>query len=196
MRTEGSEEDEEAQRPAIARLLNPRSVAIAGISAAPASLGATVLENLERFGFAGKVHLIHPNRAALHGIRCVTAAADLPYGVDCVVLAIPAAAILEAVKGCAARGVGGVIIFSAGFAELGAQGRVVQDAIAAIARSNDMVIEGPNCLGFVNHADGIALTFAASEPHPPAGPGIAVVSQSGAMAAVVQAALHGHDLDV
>src|SRR2546429_534420 len=69
-------------------------------------------------------------------------------------------------------------------------------AIAAIARENDMAIEGPNCLGFVNHADRIALTFAAADPRPLAGPGIAVVSQSGAMAAVVQAALHSHDLDV
>jgi acyl-CoA synthetase (NDP forming) len=188
--------DEKARRPALARLLDPRSVAIAGISATPGSLAATVLDNLERFGFSGKIHLIHPSRTELRGIRCVSAAAGLPYGVDCVVLAIPAAAILEAVKGCAARGVGGVIIFSAGFAELGAEGRAVQDAIATIARESHMVIEGPNCLGFVNHADHIALTFAATEPRPPGGPGIAVVSQSGAMAAVVQAALHSHDLDV
>ena len=122
--------DEEATRPALARLLNPRSVAIAGISSTPKSLGATVLDNLERFGFAGEIHLIHPTRAELRGIRCVRTASDLPHGVDCVVLAIPAAAILEAVKGCAARGVGGVIIFSAGFAELGPEGRAVQDAIA------------------------------------------------------------------
>jgi acyl-CoA synthetase (NDP forming) len=189
-------EEEETPRPALARLLNPRSVAIAGISATPGSLGATVLDNLERFGFTGKIHLIHPTRAELRGIRCVRAAADLPDGIDCVVLAIPAAAILEAVRGCAARGVGGVIIFSAGFAELGPEGRLVQDAIAAVARDSGMVIEGPNCLGFINHADRVALTFAAAEPRPLGGRGIAVVSQSGAMAAVVQAALHSHDLDV
>src|SRR5882757_9950374 len=129
---------EEARRPAIARLLDPRSVAIAGISAAPASLGATVLDDLARFGFSGKVHLIHPTRAELRGIRCVQTTADLPDGVDCVVLAIPAAAVLEAVKGCAARGVGGVIIFSAGFAEVGPKGRAVQDAIAAVARESGM----------------------------------------------------------
>jgi acyl-CoA synthetase (NDP forming) len=194
MKTEGSEKD--TPRPALARLLNPRSVAIAGISATPGSLAATVLDNIERFGFAGEVHLIHPTRAELRGIRCVQKASDLPYGVDCVVLAIPAAAILEAVKGCAARGVGGVIIFSAGFAELGPEGRAIQDTIAAFARDSGMAIEGPNCLGFVNQIDRIALTFAAAEPLPPTGPGIAVVSQSGAMAAVVQAALHSHDLDV
>ena len=56
-----------------------------------------------------------------------------------------------------------------------------------VARESGMVIEGPNCLGFVNHADRVALTFAAVEPRTPAGPGIAAVSQSGAMAAVVQA---------
>src|SRR5882757_3301642 len=140
------------RRPAIERLLNPRSVAIAGISATPGSLGAIVLDNLERFGFAGEIHLIHPTRGELRGIRCVAKTSDLPPGVDCVVLSIPAAGVREAVKGCAARGVGSVIVFSAGFAELGPQGRAVQDEIAAIARASNMAIEGPNCLGFVNHA--------------------------------------------
>src|SRR3954447_17526844 len=181
---------------AIARLLNPRSVAIAGISAKPGSLASIVLDNLERFGFGGDIHLIHPSREELSGRRCVKRAADLPDGVDCVVLAIPASGVLEAVKGCAARGVGGVVIFSAGFAELGPQGRALQEDIAAIARASGMAIEGPNCLGFVNYADEVALTFAVTEPHPLSGPGIAVISQSGAMAAVVRAALDSHALGV
>src|SRR3954463_9444102 len=131
----------ETRRPAIERLLNPRSVAIVGISATPGSLAAIVLDNLERFGFAGDIHLIHPTRDELRGRRCVKRAADLPAGVDCVVLAIPAAGVLEAVKGCAARGVGGIVIFSAGFAELGPQGRALQDEIAAVARASGMAIE-------------------------------------------------------
>src|SRR3954469_19067294 len=101
---------EDERRPAIQRLLAPRSVAIAGISATPGSLAAIVLDNLERFGFAGDIHLIHPTRDELRGRRCVRQASDLPDGVDCVVLAIPAAGVLEAVKGCAARGVGGIVI--------------------------------------------------------------------------------------
>src|SRR4051794_33015969 len=172
----------ETRRPAIERLLNPRSVAIAGISATPGSLAAIVLDNLERFGFAGAIHLIHPARGELRGIRCVAKTSDLPAGIDCVVLSIPAAAVLEAVKGCAARGVGSVVIFSAGFAEAGPQGRALQDEIAAIARASDMAIEGPNCLGFVNHLAGVALTFAVSEPQPLAGPRIPGFSQKGAMA--------------
>lgn len=185
-----------SRRPAIERLLNPKSVAIAGISSRPGSLAAIVLENLRRFGFAGDIHLIHPTQPELQGLHCVRSVRDLPDGVDCVVLAIPVSGVLDAVKGCAARGVGGVIIFSAGFAETGPEGRAIQDQIAAIARAHDMVIEGPNCLGFVNYVDGIPLTFAATEPNPLTGPGIAVVSQSGAMAAALRAALHSHDLEV
>ncbi|MBR0687773.1 acetate--CoA ligase family protein [Bradyrhizobium manausense] len=177
-------------------MLNPRSVAIAGISATAGSLASTVLDNLERFAFAGEIHLLHPKQAAIRGRPCVKQTSELPDDVDCVVLAIPATAVLDAVKGCAERGVGGIVIFSAGFAELGADGRAVQDEIAAIARSNNIAIEGPNCLGFVNDADGVALTFAVAEPRPLSGPGIAVISQSGAMAAVVRAALDSRDLGV
>jgi acetate---CoA ligase (ADP-forming) len=184
------------RRSGIERLLKPKSVAIAGISSKPGSLAAIVLENLRSFGFAGDIHLIHPTQPELHGLRCVRSAWDLPDGIDCVVLAIPVSGVLDAVKGCAARGVGGVIIFSAGFAETGPEGRAVQDEIAAIAHAHDMAIEGPNCLGFVNYVDGIPLTFAATDPSPLAGQGIAVVSQSGAMAAAIRAALHSHDLGV
>jgi acyl-CoA synthetase (NDP forming) len=184
------------RRPPLSRLLNPRSVAIAGISVKPGALGAIVLDNLERFAFSGDIHLVHPTQEVLRGRRCVKHLADLPFGVDCVVLVIPAKAVLEAVRSCAARGVGGIVIFSAGFAELGAAGMAMQQDIATLARDHDMAIEGPNCLGFVNYVDNIALTFAMTEPRAASGPGIAIVSQSGAMAAAVRAALDSRDLCV
>jgi acyl-CoA synthetase (NDP forming) len=183
-------------RLSIERLLNPDSIAIAGISSTPGSLASIVLDNLRRFGFSGDLHLIHPSRDEIQGMACVRSVHDLPFGVDCVVLAIPAAGVLDAVKGCAERGVGGVVIFSAGFAELGPAGKAVQDEIGAIARASGMAVEGPNCLGYVNYADGIVITFSVTEPHPLSGPGIAVVSQSGAMATVVRAGLHSRGLDV
>ncbi len=184
------------ERSSIERLLNPMSVAIAGVSATPGSLAGIVLDNLRRFGFSGALHLIHPTRDEVQGIACVKNVRDLPYGIDCVVLAIPATGVLDAVKGCAERGVGGVVIFSAGFAELGPAGKAVQDEIAAIARASGMAIEGPNCLGYVNYADNICITFSITEPRPLSGPGIAIVSQSGAMATVVRAGLESHGLPV
>ena len=183
-------------RSAIERLLAPRSVAIAGIGSAPGTLGGTVLDNLERYGFAGPIHLIHPTRAELAGRRCVASTADLPAGVDCVVLAIPGGAVLDAVAGCAARGVGGVVIFTAGFAELGPDGRAAQDRLTALARDSGMAVLGPNCLGCINDVAGVPLTFAPVERRVLAGPGVAVVSQSGAMASTLRAALLARDLDV
>ncbi len=184
-------------RPAIERLLRPRSVAVVGASATPGALGAAVLGNLDRFGFTGAVHLVNANRKEIGGRPCLASPADLPQGVDCAVLAIPRAGILDAVKACAARGVGALVIFSAGFAEAGPDGRALQDEIARIAREHGIAVEGPNCLGFINNVDGIALTFGTSTPEALAGRrGVGIVSQSGAMATVMHAALRPRGIAV
>lgn len=180
----------------IERMLRPRSVAIAGVSATPGSLGGGVLANLERFGYAGEIHLVHPARAEIGGRACVRSTEALPDGVDCVVLAIPTAGVLDAVRGCAKRGVGGVIIYSAGFAELGDEGRRRQEELAEIARAAGMAVAGPNCLGHINFVDGISLTFGPAQPRPPKGPGVSVISQSGAMASVMRAALIPRGIDI
>lgn len=171
---------------AIPRLMNPRSVAIVGASPTPGALGASVLANLERAGFKGAIHLVNPRRAEIGGRPCVASAAQLPPGVDCAVLAIPGAAVLDALRDCAAAGVASAIVFSAGFAEEGPEGLARQAEVARIAHAHGMAIEGPNCLGLVNHAAGIPLTFIDTPaPSFPGGRGLAIVSQSGAMAAVV-----------
>jgi acetate---CoA ligase (ADP-forming) len=182
---------------AIARLLRPRSVAIVGASPTPGALGASVLENLERANYAGEIHLINPKRAEINGRPCRPSIDDLPMGVDCAVLAIPHAAVLESVRACARRGIGGVIIFSAGFAEGGEEGRAEQAEIADIAFDHGIIVEGPNCLGLVNYVDGIPLTFVQTQVRRTGGkPGVAVVSQSGAMAAVLGVSLASHQLTI
>jgi acetate---CoA ligase (ADP-forming) len=179
------------------RLLRPRSVAIVGASPNPSSFGASVLANLENAGFTGEIHLINPKRSEIHGRPCLPSLDDLPMGVDCVVLAIPRASVLESVTACGRRRVGGLIIFSAGFAESGAEGRTEQENLATIARENGMILEGPNCLGMVNFVDGVPLTFVLTPPARHAGTdGIAVASQSGALAAVVVVGLRHRQLGI
>jgi acetate---CoA ligase (ADP-forming) len=181
----------------IERLLHPHSVAIVGASATPGALGASVLANLRRFAYAGAVHLINPNRADIGGHPCLKNIDELPLGVDAAVLAIPRSGVLEAVEALARRQAGAVVIFSAGFAEGGEAGRAEQRAIARIAVEHHMIVEGPNCLGFVNHMDGVALTFVETSPITLAGrPGIAVVSQSGAMACVLHTMLASRDVGI
>ena len=182
---------------AIERLLRPSSVAIVGASATPGALGASVLANLQRLGFRGDIHLINPNRTEIGGRPCLKSIEALPTAVDAAVLAIPRAGVLDAVAGLARRGVGAAVIFSAGFAEGGEAGRAEQREIARIAAEHGMLIEGPNCLGVVNHVDGIALTFVETSHAALDGrPGIGIVSQSGAMACVLGTMLASRDLGV
>ena len=179
----------------IERLLQPRSVALIGASAAPGSLGASVLANLERMRFVGEIHLVNPNRDTIGARTCVKSIAELPLGLDVAVLAIPRAGVISAVVSLASRQVGAAIIFSAGFAEGGEVGLAAQRELARIAADTGMLIEGPNCLGFVNYVDGIALTFVETPAaRLGARPGIGIVSQSGAMAAVVAVTLGAKDL--
>lgn len=186
-----------ANQSSIRRLLRPTSVAIVGVSPNPTALGTAVLRNIVRAGYAGQVYLINPKHAQIEGRDCLKTVEDLPHGVDCVVLAIPRVAVLDVVRACAARGVGGVIIYSAGFAEAGEEGLAEQRELTRISRETGMVVEGPNCLGMVNYIDGAPLTFVEI----PAKrledrKGIAIISQSGAMACVLTTGLQGRDLDI
>ena len=177
------------------RLLRPRSVAIVGASDKPGALGASVLSNLDRSGYAGAIHLINPKRTEIGNRPCLASIDDLPDGVDAAVLAVPRAAVLPSIEALARRRVGAAVIFSAGFAEGGEEGLADQGEITRIASEVGMVIEGPNCLGMVNHVDRIPLTFieTASEALG-ARAGIAIVSQSGAMAAVLGVTFASRDL--
>ena len=178
------------------RLLAPRSVAIVGASPTPGALGASVLANLDRYGFAGDIHLINPRRDEIGGRPCLKSILDLPHGVDAAVLAIPGPAVLEAVKQLSERGVGAAVIFSAGFAEGGDEGLAAQAEVARIGRESGMVIEGPNCLGMVNYVAGVPLTFVETPALRLDRPGIAIVSQSGAMAVVLGTTLMAKGLGI
>lgn len=181
----------------IARLLRPKSVAVVGASDKPGALGASVLSNLDSNGFAGEVYPINPNRETIGARKCLASIDQLPEGVDVAVLAVPQSAVLEAVQGLAARKCGAAIIYASGFAEGGEEGLAQQAELARIAADCGMVIEGPNCLGPVNHVDGIPLTFVQTQCRAPKlGQGIGVVSQSGAMAAVLCTTLQARELDI
>ncbi len=184
-------------RSGLSRLLRPRSIAIAGASPDPASMGGAVLANCDRFGFAGPIHLISPTRDSIGERPCIKSADDLPEGVDAVVLNVPRAAILPSVEACARRKVGGVVVFAAGFAEAGEEGRREQEQVAAICRDAGMALLGPNCLGFINYVDGVALTFEAAQPRVlTASRRVAVIAQSGATAAGIRAAMLGRGIEV
>jgi acyl-CoA synthetase (NDP forming) len=123
---------------AVARLMKPRSVAIVGVSPEPGQPGGNIVGNLERAGFTGTLHLVSRNRAEVFGHPCVRTIDDLPDGIDVVVLCIPERAVVEAVEACAGKRTGNVMIFAAGFAEVGGAGIVAQERIASVAHAAGM----------------------------------------------------------
>ena len=180
---------------AIERLLRPSSVAIVGASATKGTFGASILENLEAIGYRGQIYLVNPKRDHIGSRACLKSIDALPEGVDCVALAIPRAGVLEAARACAQRKVGSMIIFAAGFAEAGEAGRHDQDEIRRIAIESGIAIEGPNCLGIVNYIDRVSLTFVSTPPQERfGGVGVGIISQSGAIAAVLAVSLRHHGL--
>lgn len=181
----------------ISRLLRPRSVAIIGASSTPGSLGAGVLANLKRFNFTRPLHLVNPRYDRIGERPCVRSIAELPDGIDCAVLAIPQAHVADAVRACAEKNIGGVIVLAGGFAEAGEEGKQAQEQIAAIAQRAGIALQGPNCLGTINYVDGIPLMFGVA-PFESFGDraGVAVVSQSGAMASAVRVALQARGIGV
>ena len=180
-----------SSRKAIDRLLRPRSIAIVGASAEAASPGARVLANLEALGFPGNIHLVTRRATEIGGRRCVPTIADLPAGIDAAVLIVPEAAVAEAINGCIERGIGGIALFAAGFAETGEEGRAKQEKIAALAREAGIALEGPNCMGFSNFVDRVSVSFGAVETGIIAAGehGAAVIAQSGAMMGNIASAL-------
>lgn len=182
----------------IDRLLRPKSVAVVGASDRTGALGATLLNNLVQYEFAGAIYPVNPKRDELLGLKVCHSVEELPEGIDCAVLAIPRPFVLDTVRGLAARGCGAVVIYSAGFSEAGEEGMRDQIELARIAEDHGMVIEGPNCLGCTNYVERVPLTFVETNMQsPPKGArAVGIASQSGALAAVLATALHPRGLYV
>jgi acetate---CoA ligase (ADP-forming) len=163
----------------LSRLLGPRSVAVVGATERPDSYGAQALVNLDAIGFDGQVWGVNPRRTSVLGRPCVPTVSDLPEAVDAVVIAIPAAGVAATVEQAGARGCGGAVVFSAGFAEI-ADGAGLQADLVAAARRHELPVCGPNCNGIVATHTRTALWGDALAPREPGA--VALISQSGNVA--------------
>jgi acetate---CoA ligase (ADP-forming) len=178
-------------------LLRPSSIALVGASPTPGSLGQCVLLNLRNAQYSGDLYFVNPKRPFIEGRQCLGSIDELPSNVDCAVLAIPGSAVLEAAQACARKDIGSLIVFSAGFAESGEKGKAAQRDLARLAQDRGMIIEGPNCLGMVNYVDSIPLTFVVTPPQVESElSGVAILSQSGALAAVIAVNMRHHGISL
>jgi acyl-CoA synthetase (NDP forming) len=183
------EREQRAEARSIERLLFPGSVAVVGASNDAGKIGNAVFGNLLRMGFEGPIYAINPDARHVGGVPAYRSVLDVPEDVDLVVIAVPAASVLDVVDQCAERGVRGLIVISGGFGERGSgaereEGRRAQRALVAKARSHGMRVVGPNCLGIVNTASDVRLN-ASLAPLPPLGGRVGFFCQSGALGVAV-----------
>ncbi|MEM5473056.1 acetate--CoA ligase family protein [Hoeflea sp. AS60] len=167
-------------------LLAPRSVALVGASDDPTRIGGRPLRYLKEGGFKGAVLPVNPKRETVQGLPAFASIAALPVVPDTAILAVPAHLTRQAVEDCAQAGVKSAIVFSAGFAETGADGERLQKDMVSIARNSGMRLLGPNCLGVFNPSIGYFGTFSVVLDNQLITPGpVGIVSQSGAYGAHV-----------
>ncbi|HEY7423520.1 MAG TPA: bifunctional acetate--CoA ligase family protein/GNAT family N-acetyltransferase [Gemmataceae bacterium] len=170
-----------ALRPTLDSLFRPQSVAVFGASVTPGSVGNILMRNLLENPFSGVVFPINPKRRSVQGVHCYPDLASTPDKAELAVIATPAATVPALVRDCVEQGVQAAIIISAGFAELGVEGRKLEEVIRGIARGK-MRIVGPNCLGIIYPPSNLNASFAASM----ASPGkVALLSQSGAICTAI-----------
>ncbi len=162
-------------------LLRPTSVAILGASTDPTRIGGRPLAYMLAQGFKGEIMPVNPNRAEVQGLPAYASVADLPRVPDTAIVAVPAGLAVQAVDDLGARGVRSAIVFTAGFAEVNAEGAAQQTLLLAAARRHGMRLLGPNCLGLFNARIGFYPTFSTSVENGWPLPGrIGIASQSGA----------------
>src|SRR5215472_6326328 len=160
------------------KLLQPRSVALIGATPRAGSVGAVVMRNLCRAGFAGELMLVNPRQQEIDGRTVYPDIASLPQTPDLAVIVTPPETVPALISELGVRGTHAAVVITAGFGELGEQGAALQQAALDAAKPCLLRIVGPNCVGIMVPRLGLDATFS----HLAAQPGdIAFLSQSGAM---------------
>lgn len=160
--------------------LNPRAVAVVGASRRPGTIGAALVGNLKRAGFKGQIYPVNPAATEIDGLPAYPSVAAIGAPVDLAAVAVPAAAVEDAVEDCARARVRGVVVISSGFAESSEAGRAAEQRLRELVRGSGMRMVGPNCMGVLNTDPAVALNATFAPSWSPPG-NIGMLSQSGAL---------------
>ena len=164
----------------LARLVQPRAIALVGVSPDAAKLAGRPLAYLQRYGFKGQVYGVNPKHQEILGVPCFSDIASLPDEVDLALILLPAAGVADALEACAKRGISFAISIAGGFAEAGDTAQ--QDRLEAICRDWGIRLVGPNCVGLLNPRAGVTATFSTELKKRMPRPGsMVLLTQSGAL---------------
>ena len=176
-------------------MFNPRAIAIVGASDDPTRIGGLPIRFLRQHGYTGKIFPVNPKYKEVAGLPCFPALTDIPEPVDLALIGIPRQLVFEAVKGCAAKRVPFVILFSAGYAEMGEEGRKEQEELGKFVRQAGIRVVGPNCIGIINTHDHVASSFTSGLEIESLIPGaVGLITQSGGIGNCILTRAHDRSI--
>jgi len=170
------------------KIFNPKSVAVVGASDEEGTVGYALAKNLIDLKFSGKIFPVNIHKTEILGLKVYQSVEQIPEQVDLAIIATPAKTVPDVLEQSGKAGIKGVVIISAGFKEIGAEGKALEERINQIKRKYDLRIVGPNCLGVIRPSVNLNVTFINKMPKPG---NIAFLSQSGALgSAILDWAMH------
>lgn len=171
----------------------PKSIAIVGASSKQTSLSYELVNNMINYGYQGKLFPVNPKSDFVHSIKAYKSLTEIQDAVDLAVIMVPRDLVLPAVDDCIKKNVKAVIVITAGFKEVGAEGAALENQLVEKIRKHNIRLVGPNCMGIINTQPGVKLngTFVLGTPLPG---GIGFVSQSGALGAAVLKTVEQNDI--
>jgi len=170
-------------RSSLDAIFKPTSICVVGASDKPGSVGGSIVINLRRAGFAGRLSVVNTHPGNVHGYQAYGSIDELPDVPDAAIICTPAATVPGLIRQCGRRGVHGLIIVSSGFREAGADGQMLERELKAASQEfRSLRFVGPNCLGVIKPGLGLNASFSPASPIPG---GITLLSQSGALCTAI-----------
>jgi acyl-CoA synthetase (NDP forming) len=164
------------------QVFSPRAVALIGASSDATKNTSRPQRYMRKYGYAGKLFPINPGRDEVFGEKAYPDVTAVPDEIDHALIMVPAKHVAKALTQCVAKKIPVVTIYTDGFAEVGAEGRAMQEELQRIAKAGGVRLIGPNCIGLFSSQTHLALSVNAVLENLDIKPGpIAVVSQSGSM---------------
>ncbi|MGA8180987.1 MAG: acetate--CoA ligase family protein [Desulfobacterales bacterium] len=171
------------------KIFYPESIAVVGVSPAEDNLGQNIISNLDHFGYTGRIYAVGPKGGRVMGHIIYPSILDAPEAADLAVILAPARFIPEIITQCGIKGIKLAVIESAGFREMGEDGRRIEKDLLAAAKRFGVRFVGPNCMGVINTQNGLYVQFIALPSAFKKGP-VSVMSQSGGIGLSVAERLH------
>ncbi len=167
-------------RQSLEAIFSPRSVAVIGASTQRGTIGRETLHNILIAEFNGKVFPVNPKASVIHSIKSYSTILDVPDAVDLAIIIVRKELVRDVVSQCGEKGVKGIVVISAGFSEVGPEGKKRELAVLKVAQNFGMRMIGPNCFGVVNTDPDVNLNATFGKAYPKCGR-VGFITQSGAM---------------